>query len=61
MGTRPLVCVSHKLDTAANPKEREARALTVGAHNEGYRPPVAPKLDVEIREGDREREIHLQS
>lgn len=50
------MCVSHKLDTDANTKERKPWALTVGAHNEGYGSPVAPKLDVEIREGDVEKE-----
>lgn len=59
MGERPLVCVSHKLDTSANPKKRKAWTLTVGAHNEGCRPPVAPKLDVEIREGDIEKEKYI--
>lgn len=51
MAMRPLVCVSHELDTNANPKKRKARALTAGTHNEGHVSPVAPKCDVKIREG----------
>lgn len=50
MSKRPLLSISHKLGTNADPK-RKAWTLTVGTHNEVDISHVATKFDLKIREG----------
>lgn len=53
--TRGLWCVSATSWILMQTQRKEKHGLQLQVHNEGYISPVAPKCDVEIREGDTEK------